>query len=40
MEQFIKELLGTHPASYPMGTVDYFPGGEAAGRWSWPLTSI
>jgi hypothetical protein len=29
-----------HPASYPMGTRDSFPGGEAAGAWSWPLTSI
>jgi hypothetical protein len=23
---------GPHPASYPMGTRDSFPGGEAAGR--------
>jgi hypothetical protein len=29
-----------HPASYPMGTADSFPGGKAAGAWSWPLTSI
>jgi hypothetical protein len=29
-----------HPASYPMGTRDSFPGGKAAGAWSWPLTSI
>jgi hypothetical protein len=29
-----------HPASYPMGTVDSFPGNKAAGAWSWPLTSI
>jgi hypothetical protein len=27
-----------HPA-YPMGTGDYFPGDNAAGAWSWPLTS-
>jgi len=27
-------------ASYPMGTRCYFPGGKAAGAWSWPLTSI
>jgi hypothetical protein len=26
---------GTHPASYPMGTRGYFPGGKAAGGWSW-----
>jgi hypothetical protein len=29
-----------HPASYPMGTRCSFPGGKAAGAWSWPLTSI
>jgi hypothetical protein len=29
-----------HPASYPMGTGSPFPGGKAAGAWSWPLTSI
>jgi hypothetical protein len=31
---------GAHPASYPMGTRSSFPGGKAAGAWSWPLTSI
>jgi len=31
---------GAHPASYPMETRGYFPGGKAAGAWSWPLTSI
>jgi hypothetical protein len=31
---------GTHPASHPMGTRGSFPGGKAAGAWSWPLTSI
>jgi hypothetical protein len=31
---------GAHPASYPMGTRRSFPGGKAAGAWSWPLTSI
>jgi hypothetical protein len=31
---------GAHPASYPMGTMDSFPGSKAAGAWSWPLTSI
>jgi hypothetical protein len=30
---------GVYPASYPMGTRDSFPGGKAAGAWSWPLTS-
>jgi hypothetical protein len=25
---------GAHPASYPMGTRDSFPGGKAAGAWS------
>jgi hypothetical protein len=29
-----------HPASYPMGTRGSFPGGKAAGAWSWPLTCI
>jgi hypothetical protein len=27
-------------APYPMGTGCSFPGGKAAGAWSWPLTSI
>jgi hypothetical protein len=31
---------GTHPASYPMCTRGSYPGGKAAGAWSWPLTSI
>jgi len=31
---------GTHLTSYPMGTKSSFPGGKAAGAWSWPLTSI
>jgi hypothetical protein len=31
---------GAHPISYPMGTGGSFPGGKAAGAWSWPLTSI
>jgi hypothetical protein len=31
---------GAHPASYPMGIRCSFPGGKAAGAWSWPLTSI
>jgi hypothetical protein len=26
--------------THPMGTRGYFPGGKAAGAWSWPLTSI
>jgi hypothetical protein len=30
---------GAHPASYLMGTRGSFPGGKAAGGWSWPLTS-
>jgi hypothetical protein len=29
-----------HPASYPMGTRGFSPGGKAAGAWSRPLTSI
>jgi hypothetical protein len=31
---------GDHPASYPMGTRGFFPGGKAAGAWSWPLASV
>jgi hypothetical protein len=31
---------GAHPTSYPMGTRGSFPGGKAAGVWSWPLVSI
>jgi hypothetical protein len=31
---------GAHPASYPMGTGDFFPEGKTAGAWSWPPTSI
>jgi hypothetical protein len=31
--------FGVHPTSYPMGTGGSFPGGKAAGAWSWPLTS-
>jgi hypothetical protein len=31
---------GAHPASYPTGTRVSFPGGKAAGTWSWTLTSI
>jgi hypothetical protein len=29
-----------HPASYPVGIRDSYPGGKAATLWSWPLTSI
>jgi len=28
---------GTHPASYPMGTMGSFPGGKTAAAWIWPL---
>jgi hypothetical protein len=28
---------GAHPASYPVGTRGFFPGGKASGAWSWPL---
>jgi hypothetical protein len=33
---------GAHTASYPMGTGDFFPGGNEAGPWSWhspPITA-
>jgi hypothetical protein len=31
---------GAHLASYTMGIGGSFPGGKAAGAWSWPLISI
>jgi hypothetical protein len=31
---------GAHPASYPLGKTGSFPGGKAAGTWSWTFTSI
>jgi hypothetical protein len=31
---------GAHPASYKIGAGGSYPGGKAAGAWSWPLTSI
>jgi len=36
----VQNCSGAHPASYPLGTRGRFPGGKAAGSWSWPLTSI
>jgi hypothetical protein len=27
----VQNVSGAHPASYPMGTADFFPGGEASG---------
>jgi hypothetical protein len=36
----VQTSSGAHPASYPMGIRDYFPGGKVAGAWSWPLTSV
>jgi hypothetical protein len=36
----VQNGFGAHPASYPLGTRGSFPGGKAAGAWSWPLTSI
>jgi hypothetical protein len=36
----VQNSSGAHPASYPMGTRGSFPGGKAAGAWSWPLSSI
>jgi hypothetical protein len=31
---------GAPPTSYPRGTGGSFPGGKAAGAWTWPLTYI
>jgi len=36
----MKNLYTLHPASYPMDIRGSFPGGKAAGPWSWPLISI
>jgi hypothetical protein len=36
----IQNGSGAHPASYRMGTRGSFPGGKAAGAWSWPLISF
>jgi hypothetical protein len=36
----VQNDYGAHPAFSPMGTRGSFPGGKAAGEWSWPLTSI
>jgi hypothetical protein len=36
----LQTCFRTHPASYPMGTRDSFPGGKATWAWSWPFTSI
>jgi hypothetical protein len=30
---------GVHPTSHPMGPGGSFPRDNAAGAWSWPLTS-
>jgi hypothetical protein len=36
----VQNSSGAHPASYPMGTGGYFPGGKVARAWNWPLISI
>jgi hypothetical protein len=40
MNENAQNCSGVHPASYPTGNRGSFPGGKAAGAWSWPLTSI
>jgi hypothetical protein len=35
----IQTCSWAHPASYPMGTGGFFPGGKVVDVWSWPLTS-
>jgi hypothetical protein len=37
--QIVQTGSEVHPTAYPMGTGGSFPGGKAAGAWSWPLTS-
>jgi len=36
----VQTVSGSNPASYPMGTRGYFPGGKVAGAWSWLLNYI
>jgi hypothetical protein len=33
----VQNCSGAHPGSYTMGKRGSFPGGKAAGAWSWPL---
>jgi hypothetical protein len=40
LHRCVQNGSGAHPASYPMGNRSSFPGGQVAGAWSWPLTSI
>jgi hypothetical protein len=40
LQHRIQTGSGAHLPSYPVGTEGPFPGGKAAGAWSWPLTSI
>jgi hypothetical protein len=39
VKDFVQSGSEVHPTSYPMGTGGSFPGGEAAGAWSWLLSS-
>jgi len=36
----LRYQIPSHPASYPMGTEDYYSGDKAAEAWSLPVTSI
>jgi len=36
---FVQTGSGAHQSSYLTGTGGSFPGGKAAGAWSWILTS-
>jgi hypothetical protein len=40
LQHRVQNGSGAHPPSYPMGIRGSFPGGKAAGAWSWTLTSI
>jgi hypothetical protein len=40
LHHHVQNSSGAHPPSYAMGTRGYFPGGKAAGAWSWTLTSM
>jgi hypothetical protein len=34
----VQAVSGAHSASYAVDIENSFPGGKAAGAWSWPLT--
>ena len=39
-ERHVQTVCGAHPASYSVGSRDFFAGGEAAGAWGWLPTCV